>query len=756
MKPPSLEEAMRLHRNGDLDGAAAAYEAVLAVRPNDGDALHLLGVIREAKHEPAAAESLVRKAIAISGNAPAYHSTLGSILGDLGQHVEAVRSCERAVVLSRGDPELIHNLAHALDRGGRTDEALETYKKAIFAQPRLVRSHVALGLLHRKADRLAEALGEYMIAVALDSKCADAHCGIAAICKEKGEIDAALDEYRRAIAADPRNLEARIGMARALLGLRRVDEARASAEQAIALDDRSAQAHAALGEVLRAEGRPEDALHAFKRAEALAPGEPLHVACQALALAQMGDLPLAARTVEGLVDQFPERAPLHALLAELSYRVGRVATARVAIDRALELAPDRWLWQSFRLGLAHADPEESSEHLFKMATDWGAGIARKVKRLPPAKPNRSASRVLNVAYLSGDLRAHPVGYYLGAVLPFHDRQRVRVHAYANHEVDDEQTRILERSAACWLNVRNLSDEALASQIRKDEIDILIDLSGHTNGNRLEVLARKPAPIQVTWLGYFATTGLEAVDWVVADAIVLPPEDQKWFVERAWLLDGCYVCAPRLRMPLPIGPLPLAARGAPTFGCFNNLLKVSEPTVRTWARVLAAVPGSRLVLKTHVLSDEQGRRETSERFARHGIAPERLTLLGYSAHIDLLRVYREIDVALDPFPYGGGTTTFEALWMGVPVVSKRGDRFVSRAGESMLTAVGMAELVTADEDAYVEKARALVADPVALSAMHASLRDQILASPLTNGRAFARRFDDALRGMWLKYLDETDP
>lgn len=755
MKPATLEEAMRLHRAGELDAAAGAYEAVLGVQPNERDALHLLAVVRAAQGDPAAAEALVRKAIAIEGKAPAYHSTLGAILGDLGQHVEAVRACERAVAMSGGDPELLHNLAHALERGGRTDAALETYKKALLSQPRLVRSHVAVASLHRKAGRLAESLGECMIAIALDPKCADAHYQIAAICLEKGELAAAVDEYRRAIGADPRHVAAHVGLARALVVLQRAAEARPFAEQALALDDRSAPAHHALGEVLRAEGRVEDALQAFKRAQALEPGEPQHVVAQALALASKGALPLAVSTAEGLLAAFPERAELCALLADLSYRVGNLTKARAAVDRALELDPQRLGWQSFRLGIAHADPGDTREHLFKLATDWGAGAVRRAKRLPPAAPDRSARRVLNVGYVSGDLRMHPIGYFLGASLPYHDRQRVRVHAYANHELDDEQTRVLQRSIDSWRNVRYLSDDALAAQIREDEIDILIDLSGHTNGHRLEAFARKPSPIQATWLGSFSTTGLDAIDWVIADAIVLPPEEQKWFVERAWLLDGCYLCAPRLRMPLPIGPLPMVARGSPTFGCFNNLIKISEPTVRTWARVLLAVPGSRLVLKTHVLSDEQGRRETAERFARHGIAPERLTLLGYSARLDLLRVYREIDVALDPFPYGGGTTTFEALWMGVPVVSRRGDRFLSRVSESMLTAIGVPELVAGDEDAYVEKARSLVADPVTLSAMRASLRDRILASPLTDGRAFARRFDDALRGMWLKYLEETD-
>jgi predicted O-linked N-acetylglucosamine transferase (SPINDLY family) len=755
MKTPSLDDAMCMHRNGELDAAAAEYEAVLAVRPNESDALHLLGMVRQAKGDPAAGEVLVRKAIEVDRNAPTYHSTLGAILGDLGKHDEAIASCQRAVGLARGRPELIHNLGRAFERAGRTDEAIETYKKGIAAQPRLVLSHVALGHLYRKTGKLAESLGEYMIAIALDEKCADAHCGIAAICKDKGELDAAIDQYGRAIAADPRHLDARIGIARTLLVVARIDEARTNAQKAVAIDKGSARAHNALGEVFRAEGKPEEAMHAFKRAEELAPEDPQHVAGQALVLAETGHLPLAIRTVEALIAKKPEVGELHELLAELTFTLGDLPKARASIDRAITLSPDRLVWRSFQLGLAHADPDTKQDALFAMATDWGSRVSHRVGRLATSKPDRTPSRVLNIGFLSADLRAHPVGYCLEAFLPFLNRKQVRVHCYANQKIDDEQTRLLQRSVTTWRNVRDLSDEAIANQIRDDQIDILIDLSGHTNGNRLEVLARKPAPIQVTWLGYFATTGLKAVDWVLADAVVLPPEGQQWFVERPWLLDGCYVCVPRLRLPVPVGPLPMASRDKATFGCFNNLMKISEPTVRTWARVLDAVPGSRLVLKTHFLTDDVGRRETAERFARYGVREDRLTLLGYSARLDLLRVYNEVDVALDPFPYSGGTTTLEALWMGVPVVCKRGDSFISRVSETLLTAVGVVDdMLAKDEDDYVEKARALASDPVALSALRASLRDQILLSPLADGRAFARRFDAALRGMWLKYLEET--
>ena len=753
MKAPSLDDAMRLHRGGELDAAQAEYERVLASRPNDSDALHLLGMVKQSKGDAAGAEELVRKAISIDPRVATYHSTLGSVLGDLERHVEAADACARAVKLDPRRPELVHNLARALERGGRTDEAIDGYKRAIAGQPRLVLSHVALGHLYRQKGMLAVSLSEYMISVALDERCADGHVGIARICSDKGELDAAIDQYKRAIDADARHVDARAGMTIALLKVGRVDEALVHARRAVALDPRSAPAQQALGEALRIQGNAEDALRAFQKAEALSPDEPGHVAGQALVLAQTGHVKLAIEAIEALLARHPDRGELYELLAEFTFTLGSLPRSRAAIDRAVELAPGRLEWRSFQLGLAHSDPDAGRAQLFEMASDWGALVARKVRRLPEAKPARDPKRPLVVGLLSADLRAHPVGYCLEAFLPYVDRS-LQIHCYASQAVEDEQSRLIQRSARVWRNVRNLSDEALAAQIREDGVDVLIDLSGHTNGSRLQAMGRKPAPVQATWLGYFATTGLKAVDWVIADGVVLPPAEQQWWVERPWLLDGCYVCVPRLRFPIPVGPLPMASRSTPTFGCFNNLMKISDATVRTWSRVLDAVPGSRLVLKTHFLSDEVGQRETAERFAAHGIPAHRLTLLGYSARLDLLRVYNEIDVALDPFPYSGGTTTVEALWMGVPVVCKRGDSFVSRVSESLLTAVGVPELVADDEDAYVAMAKRLVSDPVALSAQRASLRDQIMLSSLADGRGFARRWSGAIRGMWLKYLEET--
>ncbi|MGQ9372206.1 O-linked N-acetylglucosamine transferase, SPINDLY family protein, partial [Azospirillum sp. A39] len=284
---------------------------------------------------------------------------------------------------------------------------------------------------------------------------------------------------------------------------------------------------------------------------------------------------------------------------------------------------------------------------------------------------------------------HPVGYFIEAVLAHHDPAAVEVFCYSTLDKSDDVTARLRAHAGHWRSLVGLSDDAAAALIRADAIDLLVDLSGHTAGNRLLVFARKPAPVQVSWLGYFGTTGLSAMDYVLADRHVAPEADDGAFTERVWRLPGSYLCFTPPDLDVAVTPRPPRPV---TFGNFNNNPKTSPATIALWARVLARVPQSRLLLKTRALGDAAVRRHLTERFAAHGVAAPRLILEGGVPRAELLAAYNRVDVALDPTPYGGGTTTAEALWMGVPVVSLRGGTWVGRVSESILTTVGVGELV----------------------------------------------------------------
>jgi len=357
------------------------------------------------------------------------------------------------------------------------------------------------------------------------------------------------------------------------------------------------------------------------------------------------------------------------------------------------------------------------------------------------------ARRLRIGYVSGDFQEHPVGRILQAVLPAHDPAQVEVFCYATRRCVGPITERIAKAADAWRSVVHLSDEAAAELIRSDQIDVLVDLSGHTAQNRLLALARKPAPVQALWLGYFDTTGMASIDYLFADRYVCPPGDERFYVEKVLRLPHSWFCYSPPDPSPEITPLPMLERGHVTFGCLNNLAKVTPDVVALWGEILGALPDARMCLKYFGFDDPQVREQYAAMFARHGVAADRLTFLGRSPLGEHLATYDGVDVALDPFPYNGGITTLDALWMGAPVVSLAGSRFVGRMGLSILSNVGCPELVASSPDEYVRKAVELAGDPARLVELRASLRDRLAGSPLCDGPGFARGLEAAYRQMW---------
>jgi predicted O-linked N-acetylglucosamine transferase (SPINDLY family) len=357
-------------------------------------------------------------------------------------------------------------------------------------------------------------------------------------------------------------------------------------------------------------------------------------------------------------------------------------------------------------------------------------------------------RRIRVGVVSGDLVNHAVVNFLDSMLPELDGEAIELFAYATTNHFDSTTDRLRQSIPNWRKVANYGDAKLAANIVEDNIDVLIDLAGHTANSRLPVFALKPAPVQLTWLGYSGTTGVPGMDYILADRHVAPEGSEGQFTETVWRLPDSYLCFSAPRRSPAVAPLPAAERGQLTFGCFNTINKLSAPAIALWAEVLRAVPESRLLLKNRRFSLADAREAIAQRFLRHGIAAARLELLGHVEEAEgHLATYGQVDIALDPFPYNGTTTSCEAMWMGVPVLTLRGDRFIARVGESLLRSIGLDEWVATDGEDFVRRARELSADLPALAQLRAGLRQRMAASPLMDAPRFAGNFEAALRGMW---------
>jgi predicted O-linked N-acetylglucosamine transferase (SPINDLY family) len=397
--------------------------------------------------------------------------------------------------------------------------------------------------------------------------------------------------------------------------------------------------------------------------------------------------------------------------------------------------------------------DQSSAELLAEAKRYGALVASKAHVYSTHPNSPDPDRNLRVGIVSGDLRQHPVGYFVESVLDAFANQgpsRLEFFAYSNYFEFDTTSERIRTSCANWFSILGRTDEMVAQQIRDDRIDILIDIAGHTGHNRLPLFAWKPAPVQVSWLGYFATTGVAAIDYLIADPWTLPETEEANFTETIWRLPETRLCFTPPDLSVAVTPLPALERGYVTFGNFNNLAKMNDDVVALWARILNAVPNSRLSLKTQHFNDPAVQENVFARFEAHGINRGRLVLEGYAPRADYLASYNRVDIALDPFPYTGGTTTVEALWMGVPVLTLAGKQFLARQGVGLLVNAGLPNWVASDSDDYFARAVAHASDLQHLASLRDGLRQQLLSSPVCDAQRFAQNFETALRSMWERW------
>lgn len=755
--PPALQDlfadGVRHHGAGRLPEAEQQFRSILALAPDHAESLHRLGVIAYQRGRHELAIELIGQAIAVDRKVAAFHCNLGNALKALRRLDEAGARYRRALELNPRDTVTLNNLGNVFKAQGKTREAVTCYQRALALKPGDAEVHNNLGNALLDRSELDGAAERYERALALRPDYADAQYNLANVRRDQGRLDAAVEAYERALALRPDHFESHNNLGAVLMAQGRADEAALRYECALALRPGDAQANTNLGIVFRGQHKLDGAIALFERALATRPDFAEAHYNLGLALAERGRLDEAMARYGRALDLKADYAEAYNALGLALMGQGKVDAAVTQYQRALDHRPDYSVARdNLLLCLNYSD--RSSAEIFAEHRRWDevhAGAA------PAAHLNRrDRGRRLRIGYVSGDFKQHSVAWFVGPLLAAHDPDAVEVFAYAEVMWPDSTTARLKMLPDHWRSTVGMSDEALADQIRADRIDILVDLAGHTANNRLTMFARKPAPIQVSWLGYPNTTGLSAIDYRLVDAITDPAgEADAWASERLVRLEGGFLCyAPPPDAP-DVGPPPSLVKGGVTFGSFNNPSKLAMATLDAWAEVLKRTATARLLLKGGSLGDETTRAQFQAWFGERGVAPDRLRLLGPTADsADHLAIYNDIDIALDPFPYNGATTTCEALWMGAPVVTLLGDRHAGRVGASLLTQVGLPELIAADADDYVEIATRLAADRVRLTETRRTLRPRMAASPLCDAPAFARKVEAAYREMWTQWCDQT--
>ncbi len=598
-------------------------------------------------------------------------------------------------------------------RAGRLDEAQAIYQRILEAEPHHPDALHLLGLIAHQQGQHARAAELIRQAIDLRPTAAEFHTNLGVVCRELGQHADAATAYRRALQLKPHLAEAHNNLGVVLQEQEQLDAAVACFRHALELKPDYAEAVNNLGTALQEQGDLDAAVACFEQALRQ---NPLYATAWnnlGTAFKDQGDLDRAIDCFQRALAQQPDYGAAHSnLLFTLHYRDG------IRLDE---------------LAAAHARFHE--QHAAALATATQPHVAA-----------RNPAQRLRLGFVSPDLAAHPVGLFLIRALENLDRRQFQLVCYSDRLQADSITRRFQAVAHAWRDVCGLPDEQLAQQIRADQIDMLFDLSGHTARNRMLVFARRPAPVQLTWLGYVGTTGLQAMDYLLADRHETPPGAEPYYREKVLRLPDGYVCFDPPPDAPPVSPLPALTAGHVTLGSFNNPAKLTPAVVATWSEILTRLPNARLLLKYRGLDSRAAQSRLRELFARHGIDAARVELSGRAAPLELLACYAQLDLALDPFPYNGGLTTCEALWMGVPVVTCPGETFASRHSLSHLTTVGLTETIARDRSDYVERVVALAGDLPHLAALRGELRSRVAASPLCDGKRFAANLAELLRGI----------
>lgn len=737
---------------GRLDEAEQSYRAAIALNSGFAMAHYNLGnVLMAGKRFDEAAKSFTA-ATACSPNLLEARINLGTALRELGRLDESER-CYRKALAIRPDSAVAHfNLGNTLLGKGDAAGAAECYRQALNRDPGYTGARLNLGGALRDLGRPAEAADCYRKALLDVPDDPSILVSLGAVLRDLGERDEAAGYYRRALEISPDSALAHFNLANLLREMGRNSEALAGYRRAVELDPANSAMYCNLGNALREAEETEEAVDAYLRVLELEPDNADALLNLGNAFKETGRYRDAEECYEKALLARPDMAEAHYNLGTVLQDQCRMQEAVTRYRRAVELKPDHTVAHSNLLMNLQYDPQVTPEEILEESRAWERQQLAGIRLLPPPDNEPDTERTLRIGYVSGDLRRHPVGYFLDGVLACHDRERFEIYCYANQSFGDDLTERLRRNAGNWREIFGLGDEAVAGLIRQDRIDILVDLAGHTARNRLAVFGRKPAPVQATWAGYVGTTGLSAMDYLITDPWETPEGTEGWYLEKPVRLPDCYVCYSPPEYAPAVAPLPALTNGFPTFGCFNNLAKLNPRVTALWTRLLQEVPAARLLLVTKALGDQAVRERCLEDFARGGVAG-RVSLCGMLPHAELLARYGEVDIALDPFPYSGGLTTLEGLWMGVPAVTLGGDRFASRHTLSHLTAAGLTEFIVPDEDAYLARAAALAKEPGQLSALRAGLRERMAQSPLCDCRRFTRNLEDTFRIMWREWCKE---
>jgi len=782
----SFDLAVQHHQAGKLGEAESLYRHILAHDPQHADALHLLGVIALQSGQNRLAADLIGRAIVMRPKEPQYHNNLGNAWMSLGDLGAASASFRAALALRPPYAEAHYNLGLALQKQGLSAAAMAEYRTALGLKPDYPEAWLNLGILSMKLRQLEAAASAFREVLRFRPSDPQLHYELGNSLLDQGQFDAAAAAYRAAIELRPAFVDAHYNLGIALHNQEKFAAAESAYATTLRFQPDHAPAQANLGKALLDQDRVDAAIEAFHAALRLVPGHPETHFNLGNAWLRQGQREAAAQSYRTALRYKPLFPEVWTNLGNLLQESEQMEEATAAYRRAIEIRPDYAdalnnlggvLKRQGRIDLAiqvcrqalvlkpddagchsnliyhlHFDAGTNPRAIREELALWNERHARPLRdSIQPHANVPDPSRRIKIGYVSSDFREHVVGRNLLPLFRRHDHAQFEIVCYSSVLAPDEITREFMRHADQWRETVRVSDEDVARRIRQDGVDVLVDLSLHMGGHRLLVFARQPAPVQVTFAGYPGSTGLDTIRYRLTDPFLDPPgQNDSLYSEESIRLPHSFWCFDPLEENPEVNDLPAFREGHVTFGCLNNFSKTNDVTVALWARVLAEVAGSRLLV---LAPPGQCREEFLQRLAAQGLDARRVEFTTKSARTEYLRWHHRIDMILDTFPYNGHTTSLDALWMGVPVISLCGEHAVSRAGFSQMSNLDLLDLVASSPDEYVRIAVQWAGDLPRLAELRANLRSRMRASPLMDAPRFAQNIEAAYRRMWQCWCEE---
>lgn len=643
-------------------------------------------------------------------------------------------------------PELQMAVEH--HQAGRLSQAEHMYRQVLQREPNQADALHLLGQLHLQQGNVESAVELISQAIKVEPSREHYHFNLGNAQLAAGCLEEAARSYRQALQIKPDYVEAQVNLGNAFQAQGRLDEAIASYQQALLLKPDFAEAYCNLGNIFQAQGLRDEAIACFRQTLLIRPDYADGYNNLGAALQAQCRLDEAVACYRQALLITPDFIEAYCNLGNVLQVQGKLDEAVASYRQALLIKPN---YHEAHSNLIFTMDQMVGNDIATLQSErrrWSGRYADGLYGVPVFSNAPVPERRLRIGYVSADFRHHSASGVFGTMLTCFDPAAFDIFAYSNSVIEDEHTRFFQKSVTCWRKISGLTDADAAELIRKDEIDILVDLSGYTAGNRLLVFARKPAPIQITAWGYIGGTGMKAMDVFFADSVVVPPEEKPLYAEEVRYLPN--VISAYFSNPFPgINDLPAKGREL-TFGSFNRLCKISAEAYQVWARVLQAIPGSRMLLKTVELDSPGTRALVLERFSHAGIDPARIALYGNTTWAEHMAAFNQIDLSLDPFPHGGGVTTLEGLMMGVPVVTLRWPTIPGRLSASILTTLGLTDWIAESPEQYVEIAVEKAQNLTALAELRQQLRPHFMASIIGDTAAYARVVEQEYRKLWREW------